>query len=269
MKGRHLSEEEKENLRSLYKGKTWEDRYGSERAQQLRQKLSTATMGQQVHLGMKHSSATKQKMRLARLGKSASDETREKMRQNMLGTKRALGHRCSVESKKKMSLAQLGKGLGNKYALGSRRTEAQKELLSKKLLSLHLKRSDETKEKIRSKLSGSLHWNWKGGKTKLSLALRACTKYKNWRTSVFERDHYQCQNCGQIGGDLEADHIIPFSELIELTGVKTLEDALHVLLLWDLTNGRTLCHKCHKETDTWGHKLQKNKKTRNSIMRLQ
>lgn len=31
--------------------------------------------------------------------------------------------------------------------------------------------------------------------------------------------------------------------------------------LWDIDNGRTLCIKCHKNTDTYAHKMSSFKKT--------
>jgi len=76
-----------------------------------------------------------------------------------------------------------------------------------------------------------------GQKTERHKAMTRC-EYRNWRKSVFERDNYTCQNCGQHGGHLQADHIKPWW--------------LYPKLRYELANGRTLCIPCHKETGTWG-----------------
>lgn len=83
---------------------------------------------------------------------------------------------------------------------------------------------------------------WRGGITPKHLAIRASLEYKNWRRSVFERDLYSCVFCGAKNGNgqhvtLHADHIKPFS--------------LFPNLRLDINNGRTLCKKCHKKTDTY------------------
>jgi 5-methylcytosine-specific restriction endonuclease McrA len=67
--------------------------------------------------------------------------------------------------------------------------------------------------------------------------IRASKEYTMWRIAVFERDNYTCQHCGQVGGDLNADHIKPFST--------------HPKLRLDINNGRTLCVPCHKKTPTF------------------
>ncbi len=87
---------------------------------------------------------------------------------------------------------------------------------------------------------GSRSARWKGGITKLNTALRNTIEYRDWRRRVFERDHFTCQMCGQIGGKLNADHIKSF--------------ALYPEHRFNLSNGRTLCIECHKRTDTYAGK---------------
>jgi len=62
---------------------------------------------------------------------------------------------------------------------------------------------------------------------------RSCKAYEEWRISVFERDDYTCQNCGQRGGELNAHHIKPYAKYPDLRLA--------------LDNGLTLCKKCHAE----------------------
>ena len=56
-------------------------------------------------------------------------------------------------------------------------------------------------------------------------------KHGAWARAVISRDHATCQKCGMADVELHAHHIKSFSEFPELR--------------WDLTNGITLCHKCH------------------------
>lgn len=83
--------------------------------------------------------------------------------------------------------------------------------------------------------------------------IRLMPRYKTWRKAVFIRDKYKCVKCGQVRGWLEADHYpIPLSTIIREFRIKTVPDALQCLLLWDIDNGRTLCHDCHSMTPTYG-----------------
>lgn len=87
---------------------------------------------------------------------------------------------------------------------------------------------------------GAKSHRWQGGKTDHNMAIRNSHKYKQWRSFVFERDCYTCQECGQVGGKLNADHILPFAQYPEFR--------------FDVDNGRTLCVECHRKTKTWGRK---------------
>ena len=78
--------------------------------------------------------------------------------------------------------------------------------------------------------------NWKGGITPSSIAIRNSKEYKAWREYVFNRDNFTCQECGDTSRKghsvfLEAHHIKPF--------------ATHTELRFDISNGVTLCRKCH------------------------
>lgn len=61
---------------------------------------------------------------------------------------------------------------------------------------------------------------------------------REWRRSVFERDNYTCKKCGQRGGRLQAHHIKPYKEYLDLR--------------YDINNGQTLCVDCHKRTENYG-----------------
>jgi hypothetical protein len=92
--------------------------------------------------------------------------------------------------------------------------------------------------------NGELSPAWKGGKTDELRRWRSSNEAKQWRKSVFERDSYTCTQCGDnAGGNLNADHIKPAAYYPELRA--------------ELSNGRTLCVPCHKQTPTWGSKSRK------------
>lgn len=81
---------------------------------------------------------------------------------------------------------------------------------------------------------GSLNPHWQGGVTPEHLAIRASEDYDIWRSSVFARDGYACQKCGDDAGhNLRAHHMDCFSDFPEKR--------------MDVNNGVTLCASCHVE----------------------
>jgi hypothetical protein len=106
-------------------------------------------------------------------------------------------------------------------------------------------------------IQGAKNGAWKGGLTALGLSIRACPEYRQWRDAVFIRDAYVCQSCGAATGQgrrvaLNADHIYPFSRLLQEHAITSMNEALGCAALWDVANGRTLCHPCHRQTPTYG-----------------
>lgn len=95
----------------------------------------------------------------------------------------------------------------------------------------------------RPDLRGANHWNWKNNATPLNKQLRRNEQYKEWRQAVFKRDDYTCVFCGIRGTELHPDHIMPWS--------------LFPNVRYDVLNGRTLCKDCHRDTSTYGFKLNK------------
>jgi len=93
------------------------------------------------------------------------------------------------------------------------------------------------KGKPNTKILKDKHWNWKGGITDNNVKFRNSIEYKAWRTAVYKRDNYTCVECGQHGGSLNADHIKEF--------------AFYPELRLELSNGQTLCVKCHKQKGTY------------------
>lgn len=84
----------------------------------------------------------------------------------------------------------------------------------------------------REKTAGEKHWNWKGGITNKIIKIRRSFEYKQWVKQILEKDDYRCMDCGQRGGELEADHIYSFAE--------------YPRLRFEIHNGQTLCKNCHR-----------------------
>jgi len=87
---------------------------------------------------------------------------------------------------------------------------------------------------------------WKGGITPLNKQIRSSFKNRQWRSDVFTRDDFTCQNCNQQGGKLNAHHIKPFAQIISENHIKTFIQAMECEELWNINNGITLCKDCHK-----------------------
>lgn len=103
------------------------------------------------------------------------------------------------------------------------------------------------------------------GKKELKERLRKTFRYRQWRSDIFTRDDYTCQDCGLKGCYLEAHHLKPLQEILDGYNIKTLEVALNCEELWNINNGLTLCLKCHSKTKKHSNKTKKRiSKTRKS-----
>ena len=129
------------------------------------------------------------------------------------------GHKQPNESKEKMSIKKKGMTPWNKGKTGLQ-------------TAWNLGKIGEE-----SLIFGANNPNWKGGITQRDKTERMSSKSKAWRQSIFERDNYTCQECGDEGVYLEAHHIKSWSEYPELR--------------YDNDNGITLCLNCHSKTDNY------------------
>jgi len=97
-------------------------------------------------------------------------------------------------------------------------------------------------DKVRArgeKNRGNKHYNWKGGVSRINMAIRRMTENRKWMDAVKLRDR-ACLVCGS-SDHLESHHITPLSALIERHGITNISQARECESLWDLDNGTTLC----------------------------
>lgn len=170
--------------------------------------------------GTKYSLEARARMNKSKIGVPRSEVTRMKI------SRANIGKAITLETKIKMSLARKGKKL-KPFTLNHRFNMSKAK-------------------------RGNLTHLWKGGKTALVKNIRNMFEYKNWRREVYQRDKYRCLFCGVNCDDLNADHIKPFSLILDEFNIDSVDKAILCKELWDITNGRTLCHDCHKETQTYG-----------------
>jgi len=212
-------------------------------------------------IGFHHSEESKKKMSEAKQnyvpwnkGIPCSEETKKKLSEARKGVKRKP---FTEETKRKMGLAKKG----HKYNLGRHHTEEAKIKISeahkgrqfseehKRKLSEASKGQQHSEESIRKNREasmGSRNPNWQGGISSLNKTIRRSFEYRQWRSDVYTRDEYTCQECGDnSGGNLIAHHIKSLSILIYYYEITTLEEALKCEELWNINNGITLCERCH------------------------
>lgn len=142
-----------------------------------------------------------------------TEESKNKIRIARIDRKKKLGYINSPETIEKI----------RKTLYGSKRHTKKHTLESRLMMSL--------------KHRGENHPNWKGGISSINESIRSSFEYRLWRESVFRRDNFRCVWCGSKKR-IESDHIKPFAYYPELR--------------FAIDNGRTLCHECHKTTETYG-----------------
>lgn len=105
---------------------------------------------------------------------------------------------------------------------------------------------------------GELSPSYKNGSCNIRKLIRGTYEYRQWRSDVYHRDDFTCQNCNIRGGKLEAHHIKSFSKIVSDNNIRTLGESLFCDELFDINNGVTLCVECHKKTDTYLNSMGKN-----------
>lgn len=165
------------------------------------------------------------------------------------------GKQFSVETKKKLSdtrkrlynEGKLDRMTGNKNPMFGRKAWNS----GTKGVQIAWNKGKKMAKESRLKLSGSNHYNWKGGLCSINTKIRKIFEYRQWVQDIFKRDNYICQGCGERGVKLNVHHIKPFALILAENNISTVEEALNCSIIWDYDNGITLCVPCHKKTDTY------------------
>jgi len=87
---------------------------------------------------------------------------------------------------------------------------------------------------------GERHHLWKGGISRYVRYQYYTPRYVEWRSKVFVRDNFTCQECGAKGVELNAHHIKSSTYYPETR--------------FDINNGVTLCLECHRKTESYKYK---------------
>jgi hypothetical protein len=191
------------------KGKTYEERFGKEKAELIKQKMRDNHRGMS---GRKHKKETIEKIRL---GNSNPPEWLRKIHsESKMGNKNPMyGKDVSEKTKKKKREANLING--NKPP---RMTGVNHPMYG-----------------IRGKnnpIWGKNNPNWKGGITPENDKIRKTIEYRLWRKACMIRDNFTDRITGEKGGRLVVHHINNFADFPELRTA--------------LENGITLSEKTHK-----------------------
>ena len=208
--------------------------------------------------GSKQTPEAKEKNRLAHLGKKDAPKTLERKRLSHLGELNGFyGCKHTPETLElmkgpktdihKQHLSEAKKGISPKNIdilkqsrVGSINSEEQiakqKETLA----------TTEVKDKMKMSHVGDKNINWKNGRTPLTERIRESSRYYEWRNAIYKRDNYTDVTTGEKGnGDLNAHHLVSYSEIMDRNNIRTYEEAMACEELWDVSNGITMLEKNH------------------------
>ena len=138
---------------------------------------------------------------------------------------------------------KLGRPKGTNRRTGYKHREESRRKASKSHKSFNAANPDFAKARG-AKTRGELNVKWKGGSSRLNTSIRQMTENRRWMDAVKARDGC-CVRCGSHER-LESHHKRSLAEITESLGIKNRDDARkHAAVLFDLSNGETLCEVCH------------------------
>lgn len=133
------------------------------------------------------------------------------------------------------------------YAKGLSSEQIAKELhLAKSSVSRRLKKAG-IKLRTSSEYEGKgRYWLWKGANYLDPITRkRNQRKHRKWSQAVQKRDGNICRDCGITSAESNLKHGLHAHHIVAL------KDCINSSLEFDVSNGVTLCPKCHKQR----HKL--------------
>ena len=266
--GKHTSEETKRKQSIAHKGMRnspstefqkgqipWIK--GKHHTEEVKKKLAITSKGNSSHLGCKHTEEAKKKMgkkgsKHPLYGKHHSEATKRKISDKQKGKNNSMfGKPLSEEHRKKIREANKRRKYKPHTAEAKRKISESNK--GKRNPHKGVPRSEATRKKIGLAHVGVKNYNWRGGITPLTKLIRDCFKYRQWRSDIFTRDDFTCQECGARSGKgalvyLEEHHKKPFAVILKENKITTMEEALACEELWNINNGQTLCRDiCHKK----------------------
>lgn len=238
-----------EKAKGRFKGKTYEEICGVEKAKELKE------LRRKMQTGIKRSQKIREKMSKAQKGHPPTPSAFKKGHtawnkgltaktdNRVLVGKNASFYGKHHTEKNKEKIGKLH--TGNKYLLGRKFSDEHRRNISKSHKGL---------------LIGKNHPNYKGGITPLYRAIGSCAEYRQWREAIYKRDNFTCQKCGDNKGrNLQAHHNKKsFIELLaeflqKYKQYNLIKDQSKLLKLakkykpfWT-AEGITYCKKCHTE----------------------
>jgi len=176
--------------------------------------------------GKKNSEETRKKLSKALKGKPKSEQHKRKISEALTGRKLSADHRERLRERQTgrfySSILRECVICGELFRVSNCRRKTQKTC------------SKECWKRLLTRIRrGKNNPNYRGGITPEIMRLRHSPQYVDWRDAVYQRDCWTCQQCGQVGGKLQAHHILSFTQYPEKR--------------FAIDNGITLCSSCHQK----------------------